>query len=164
MPLYLRLYSSEAGGAGSARTLCPKATMSLETSLKRRMPLGEEESKVRRCVLFRTNSAKNFRRGVVTCTGPNRQSNSVLFKPSIIKVCKQLQAGSRNLQWRNKRLQALLPEKSYHQIPTRLIPSTPIPPHPLSSLLYKKLAERNGHAPGPVYLGADGGHTSGVSV
>lgn len=31
------------------------------------MPLGEDESKVKRCALFNTNSAMNFNNGVVTC-------------------------------------------------------------------------------------------------
>ena len=30
------------------------------------MPLGDDESKVKRCALFNTNSAMNFNNGVVT--------------------------------------------------------------------------------------------------
>lgn len=37
-----------------------------ETSRNSRMPFGEEESKVSRCVLFSTNSAMNLSRAVVT--------------------------------------------------------------------------------------------------
>lgn len=32
------------------------------------MPLGEDESKVKRWALFSTNSAMNFNKGVVTCS------------------------------------------------------------------------------------------------
>jgi hypothetical protein len=47
--------------------LDPYATISLLTSRKSSMPLGEEESKANRWDLFRTSSATNFNNGVVTC-------------------------------------------------------------------------------------------------
>ena len=46
----------------------------LETSLKSRMPFGEEESKVSRCVLFRANSAMNLSIAVVT-SGESAQAS-----------------------------------------------------------------------------------------
>lgn len=38
----------------------------MDTSRNSRIPLGEDESKVSRCVLFSTNSAMNLSRAVVT--------------------------------------------------------------------------------------------------
>ena len=55
-------------------------THTLETSRKSRMPLGLEESKVRRCVLLCANSAMNFSDGVVTSgesAQASRQARSV---------------------------------------------------------------------------------------
>ena len=65
IPLYLNAYISAA--FGRAKILEPYATINLLTSRKRSMPLGEDESKVKRCALFRTNSDMNFNNGVVTC-------------------------------------------------------------------------------------------------
>ncbi len=56
------------------------AEQTLETSLKSRMPFGEEESKVSRCVLFRANSAMNLSIAVVTSgesAHASRQERSV---------------------------------------------------------------------------------------
>lgn len=53
---------------GTDKILVPYATSNLLTSLKRSMPFGDEISKVKRCVLFNTNSAMNFSNGVVTYT------------------------------------------------------------------------------------------------
>ena len=52
----------------------------LDTSLKSRMPLGEDESKVRRCVLLSANSDMNFSIAVVTSgesAHASRQARSV---------------------------------------------------------------------------------------
>lgn len=65
IPLYLKAYISAT--FGRAKILEPYATINLLTSRKRRMPLGEDESKVKRWALFRTNSDMNFNIGVVTC-------------------------------------------------------------------------------------------------
>ena len=51
---------------GSARDQAGQAGGTLETSRKSRMPLGEDESKVRRCVLLCASSAMNLSAGVVT--------------------------------------------------------------------------------------------------
>ena len=65
IPLYLKAYKSATFGRD--KILDPYATTNLLTSRKRSMPFGEEESKVNRWALFRTNSAMNFNNGVVTC-------------------------------------------------------------------------------------------------
>ena len=64
IPLYLKAYISAA--FGRAKILEPYATTNLLTSRKRRMPLGDDESKVNLWALFRTNSDMNFNSGVVT--------------------------------------------------------------------------------------------------
>jgi hypothetical protein len=63
--LYLDAYISALLERG--KILDPYATISLLTSRKSSIPLGEEESKVKRWDLFRTSSATNFNNGVVTC-------------------------------------------------------------------------------------------------
>jgi hypothetical protein len=42
------------------------------------MPLGDDESKVKRWALFNTNSAVNFNRGVVTCSTKSNNDVSIL--------------------------------------------------------------------------------------
>jgi hypothetical protein len=45
------------------------------------MPFGEEESKVRRCVLLCTNSAMNFNNGVVTYINKPRRGDETMKAP-----------------------------------------------------------------------------------
>lgn len=65
IPLYLDVYMSAL--LGRDNVLAPYATISLLTSRKSSIPLGEEESKVNRWDLLRTSSATNFNNAVVTC-------------------------------------------------------------------------------------------------
>lgn len=66
IPLYLNVYISALLARG--KILDPYATISLLTSRKSNIPLGEDESKANLWDLFSTNSATNFNNGVVTCT------------------------------------------------------------------------------------------------
>lgn len=78
----------------------------LDTSRNSRMPLGEDASKVSRCVLFSTNSAMNFSAAVVTsgqsaqasrqhssvgmCAGYSQSNNSPAGGAVLRQPCKRL--------------------------------------------------------------------------
>ena len=66
IPFYLEVYISSALQRG--KILDPYATISLLTSRKSSIPLGDNESKANLSDLFSTNSAINFNNGVVTYT------------------------------------------------------------------------------------------------